>query len=244
LTFPQAAAFIIPGMPNQVPSPRQTVLIVDDHPVLRRGLTDVINQEPDLMVCGTATTCSAGRTAVAKWKPDLMILDLALGTENGLELIKELHHADRKLRMLALSMYDEKLYAERVLRAGARGYIAKAEPIPELLSAIRRVLGGETYLSPTMTRRLLSTMAPRAKPADTGLAKLSDREFAVLELLGKGLSPKAICQRLHVSAETISSHYRRLRDKLGLRSAVEMRRFAEQCFANGGGRIVRRRRGR
>lgn len=207
------------------------VLIVDDHPLMRDGLAFLIGNQPDLRVCGKAG--SAGATILAvddDPPPDLVILDLMLGSEDGLELIKQIRALRPGLLILVISMHDEWIYAERALRAGASGYIMKKEPPEEVLSAVHAVLRGEVYLSGRM-RVLLSQrgvtpdpcrfLVPQADPP------LSDRELHVFRLIGAGLSTKQIASELHLSGKTIETYRENLKVKLRLANARELLREAK-----------------
>jgi DNA-binding NarL/FixJ family response regulator len=198
-------------------SAKKSVLIVDDHPAMRHGLTEIFNQQSDLRVCGAAATAAEARDAVRALQPDLVLMDVTLGEDNGLELVKDLKVQVPGLPVLALSMHDESLYAERLLRAGALGYIMKAEPIPRLLQAIRKVLRGEMYVSERMANHLLrAAVKPAERTAATPVERLSDRELEVFELLGRGHSCAEIAAQLHLSRKTISAHRENIKRKLDL----------------------------
>jgi DNA-binding NarL/FixJ family response regulator len=199
------------------------ILIVDDHPVVREGLIRRINRQPDLVVCGEAGAAAEALKAIAGCRPDLVIVDLTLQDKGGLELIKDLQTRYPKLRVLVLSMHDEKLYAERALRAGAMGYVMKQEATEHVIEAIRRVLGGQVYLSESMAARLLGTFVA-GKPADAAspIESLSDRELEVFELVGRGLATGQIAGQLHVSVKTVEAYKGRLKAKLKLESAIEL----------------------
>jgi len=205
-------------------SGKRRVLIIDDHPVLREGLALVINQQHDLAVCGEAADARQAFGAIAKLKPDVALVDISLETSSGLELIKDAHAQFPKLIMLACSMHDEALYAERALRAGARGYIMKREPTGELLAAIRHVLTGELYTSRKMAGRMMRQFIsePAAAGPRPATELLSDRELEVFQLLGKGQGTHEIAQLLHLSPKTVSCYRQNIKTKLNLKSANEL----------------------
>jgi len=204
-------------------------MIVDDHPLVRRGLGQLINVEPDLMLCGEFASGEEALTGMEEVNPDLIVVDIGLKGINGIELIKRIRSRHAHPKMLVSSMYDESLYAERVLRAGARGYINKEEAPENVIKAIREVLTGGVYLSPLMKDRLLDVMIGGAEgseqsPVDT----LSDRELEVFSLIGRGLTTREIANRLHLSVKTIETHREHLRSKLNISSSAELMRHAVQ----------------
>jgi DNA-binding NarL/FixJ family response regulator len=212
-------------------SSRTRVLLVDDHPVMRQGMAAIINEEPDLIVCGEADGVRTAIAAAAQTRPDVALVDLSVVDGDGLELIRDLKNRFPDVRSLVLSMYDETVYAERALRAGARGYIMKAEAATTVMDAIRAVLRGDTYLSPRMiakrTTSLSSERAPspnRVKPA--GLESLSDRELQVLRCVGRGMSTREVAEELFISVKTVETHREHLKQKLGLVSSGELLRYA------------------
>lgn len=212
-----------PGKPA-----RLRVLVVDDHPIVREGLRHLINDEPDLAVCGEAGTAERARELVAKEHPDVAIVDLSLGLDDGLELVRSIATQHPDVRVLVLSMHDEMLYAERALRAGARGYVMKRGAMPDLLTAVRRVAFGKTHVSAEVAERLVDRLAshgPAPSPADPA-ELLSDRERQVFELIGRGLATREIAAQLSVSVKTIESHQARIKEKLGLRTGRELIRKA------------------
>lgn len=215
---------------SEAPPPGKTgIFIVDDHPVLREGLSRVIAQCEDLTVCGQAASALEALEALKHVAPGLIIVDIALGAQTGLELIKDLKIRFPLLPVLVYSMFDESLYAVRCLRAGAVGYVMKQEPPSTLLGAARQVLRGELYLSETMTRQMLTQFSqPRVTPEAMSVDRLTDREFAVFELLGRGHTTKEIAHLLHLSAKTVQTHREHIKRKLGLRDAVSLIRHAVQ----------------
>ena len=215
------------------PDGRKKVLIVDDHPLLRDGLAKVINQQPDLVVCGEAANARGGLAAVAKLRPDVAIVDLTMDDGNGLDLIKDLHARNPKLPILVLSMHHENLYAERAVRAGARGYVMKREPVGRVIAALRKVLGGHMALSEEIVSRLLG--APNHGPAaasDSPADVLSDRELEVFRLFGNGMGTRAIAKILHLAVSTVESYRSGIKQKLGLASATELVASAARFVAD------------
>jgi len=210
------------------------VLIVDDHPVVREGLTEVINQTSDLAVCGEADSAADALEVIGAADPDVAVVDLSLRDSRGLDLIKDIRVRFPKLRVLVLTMRDETFYAERALRAGARGYVTKDKGTEEVVGAIRAVLAGEVYLSRQMAARMLRSIVPGE---DTGgespTGRLTDRELEVFRMIGTGLSTSEIAGKLHLSVKTIESYRERIKDKLGLDGAAELLKRAIQ-WAHGG----------
>ncbi|MGO8679079.1 MAG: response regulator transcription factor [Limisphaerales bacterium] len=203
------------------------MLIVDDQPVMRQGLAQVIDHEPDLVVCGEADTASQALNSIAARKPDLVLADIALPDKSGIELIKDIQVYHPDLPVLVFSMHDESLFAERVLRAGGRGYIMKQADGRELVQAIRRVLAGHIYVSEKMSARILETFSGhRPESVDSPLERLSDREFEVFELVGQGSPTRLIAERLHISVKTVEVHRANIKKKLKLKNAIELVRCA------------------
>ncbi len=208
------------------PAPRR-VLLVDDHPVVREGLAGLINAEPDLRICGMAQDARQALEAVTTSSPELVVVDLMLRGSSGFDLIKDLVRQVPGLPLLILSIHDETLYAERVLRAGALGYVMKDEAMDTVLIAIRQVLRGEVYLSPRMLPRILRTLVKG--PADTDampLRSLTDRELEVLQFLGQGYTTRQIADTLHVSVKTVEAHRAHIMEKLHLEGAPALIRYA------------------
>jgi DNA-binding NarL/FixJ family response regulator len=205
------------------------IMVVDDHPIMREGLTRVIEEAADLTVCAQAESIERALELMETSEPDLVIVDIALGGQNGLELIKDVKVRYPKLPVLVHSMHEEQVYAQRSLRAGARGYLMKQEPAPKLLQAIRRVLAGEIYVSETMTRQMLHRMAGAGSGGDVSpVERLSDRELEVFELLGQGRKTKEIAHHLHLSVKTVQTYCEHLKEKLVLRDGTGLVRFAVQ----------------
>jgi DNA-binding NarL/FixJ family response regulator len=212
------------------------ILIVDDHPLFREGLRQLINHEPDLKVCGEFPDAESAREGVAELKPDLAIVDISLGGANGIDLIKSLKADHEELPVLVVSMHDESLYAERALRAGALGYVMKHEPAKTVKLAIRKALKGEVFLSERMSSSMLSRVVrgknePAASPIDT----LSDRELEVFQMLGQGKSVRQIAEDLGLSIPTINSFRNRIKEKLHLKSSTEVMLHAIQWLRDGVG---------
>jgi DNA-binding NarL/FixJ family response regulator len=212
-------------------SRKTRIFLVDDHPVVRIGLKELINQKPDLLVCGEAESAEAALQAILSLHPDLAIVDLSLQGAGGLGLIKDLKIRHPKLPVLVLSMHEESLYAERALRAGARGYVMKREARTQLESAIRRTVGGKIYLSKRMSDRLLELVTgPVQAKKGQPLEQLSDRELEVFEMIGRGKGTSEIAKLLHLSVKTIEGYRANIKTKLGLKSALELVRYALQCY--------------
>jgi len=199
------------------------ILLIDDHPVVRKGIAGALNAEDDLEVCGEAGNASAAKDAVSKLEPDLVVMDLSLGKDSGLELIKDLKAMHEDLAVLVVSIHDESLFAERVLKAGALGYINKQTALDHIVEAVRVVLRGKIYLSPEMSNRLLYQMASGSKPGgDSPLERLSDREMEVYRMLGEGKGTREIAKNLHLSMKTIETYREHIKDKLNLKDSNEM----------------------
>lgn len=204
---------------------KRKVLIIDDHVMVRDGVAEIINGEDDLTVCGTATTANEGLEALPKLKPDLVLVDITLPGKNGVEFIKDARAQNPELRILVMSMHDESLYADRVLRAGGRGYIRKQEGGEKLIEAMRRVLRGEIAVSEEMTGKLLEKFSGRTT-MDSPLEGLSDRELEVFQLIGQGKTMKEIGDELHLSPKTVEVHRAHIREKLRISSAAELISYA------------------
>ncbi len=201
------------------------ILIVDDHPLVRSGFAQLIGDCPDLEVCGEASDMSEALNQVEASKPDLAIIDLSLAGGSGLDLIEHIRTHDKKILMLVASMHDETLYAERVLAAGARGYINKQEAQESIIRAIRHVLSGKVYLSQHMTDRLLSGLVD-ANGEKRDIDSLSNRELQVFELIGQGVATGQMAEQLNLSVKTIETHQAHIKKKLGLGSAHELNQRA------------------
>jgi DNA-binding NarL/FixJ family response regulator len=215
-------------IPNKKDSPvsaskGRKVMLVDDHPVMREGLAQLINHEPDLTICGEYEDAAHAFAAISVLNPDLAIVDLSLKSSSGLELVKNSRASHPNLRILVLSMYDETLYAERALRAGAAGYIMKQEAVEKILGAIRQVLGGGVYLSEKMGSRLMRQwVGGKASETGSSMERLSDRELEVFGLIGQGKSTRQIAGHLRLSVKTIETHRAHIKEKLNLKDANEL----------------------
>ncbi len=202
---------------------------------MRHGLAQLIRMEPELNVCGEVGSAGEGLTAVGKLAPDLTIVDLNLPDKNGLELIKDIQVMYPATQTIVLSMQDESLYAERALRAGARGYITKETAAENLIQAIQRVRNGGIYLSETMASRMLEQVSgQRGKAGATGVEQLTDRELEVLEMIGKGTPTKLIAEKLCISARTVEAHRSHIKGKLSITDGPALVRYAVQWVENRG----------
>jgi len=203
---------------------RHKVLIVDDHPFVRAGLKQVIEDQPDFVVCAEAGTAPEALAALRQHAPDLAVVDLSLEGDNGLELIKKMRTREQRVRILVLSMHDESLHAERILRAGAQGYIMKRESPRLFLAAMRQVVNGQCYVSPAMAGRLTRHYAGRRKAEKAAPhQRLSNRELEVFLLVGEGHRRTEIAKLLSLSAKTVETHFERIKTKLGYQDAQELR---------------------
>jgi DNA-binding NarL/FixJ family response regulator len=207
-------------------TPSKRIFLVDDHPMMRQGIAQLIAEEKDLVVCGEAEDAPEALSRIEELKPDLAVVDITLRSTNGLELIKDLRLRVPATMILVISMHDESLYAERVLRAGGRGYIMKQEGGKKLMEAIRHVLAGGTYVSEKISARILDSFSGRRTGNSSPVENLTDREFEVFQLLGQGLSTKAIADKLHVSAKTVEVHRVNIKQKLKIATAPELIHFA------------------
>ncbi len=203
------------------------IMLVDDHPIVRQGLAESIGRERDLIVCAEAEDRAGALEAIERSMPDLIVIDLTLKNSSGMELIKDVQVRWPRLPILVVSMHDADLYAERVLRAGARGFITKQEAARDILAAIRRVLSGEIYLNEKTAATVLSKLAANRKTAgDCGIDLLADRELQVFEYTGEGLSIREIADRLGIDASTIETYRARIKEKLNLKSSSELLQLA------------------
>ena len=207
------------------------IFIVDDHPIVRRGLTQVINQEPDMIVCGEAENSQMTLEALKKGLPDAMIVDLSLKNESGIELIKDIKARYPTIMILVVSMYDEAFYAERVLRAGAKGYIMKQQISDLIAGAIRQIISGEVYLSSAMSAKFLKKITGGGKKEEalnSPMERLSDRELEVSRLIGSGLGTRQIAEKLSRSVKTIETYRDHIKQKLILKDSSELNQAAIQ----------------
>lgn len=211
------------------------IIIVDDHPMVRERLAEVIKSEPDLVICGEAETRLHALQLVAQIHPDLVLLDLNLKDSQGTEVIKDILAQEPKSRILVISMHDESLFAERAIRAGARGYITKQEATKNVLAAIRKVLGGELYIGEDLAKKLLANLAGGTHgPVIPSVDLLSDRELQVLRLLGQGRSTRQIAEDLRLEFSTVETYRNRIKEKLHLKDAVELLQYAIQWVQTSG----------
>jgi DNA-binding NarL/FixJ family response regulator len=232
-------------MKNNLPSPptqakpetaeKRRVFLVDDHPITRQGLAALINSEHNLVVCGEADSAPSAIEQIQKLAPDIALVDVTLKTTSGIELMKHLKALRPEMPVLMMSMHDESLFAERALRAGAKGYIMKLEPSARILAALRATLGGDLYLSEKMKDKMLSRIA-RSGTAEVTYAidSLSDREMEVFQLIGNGYGTRQIAERLHLSVKTIDSYREHLKLKLRLDGGTELVRHAIQWVKSEG----------
>jgi len=210
---------------------RRRVLIVDDHPIIRHGLRRVMDNEDDLMVCGEAETVRDARTAIRNLAPDVVIVDISLKRGDGMELVREVRAHHPQLPLLVLSMHDELIYAERMLAAGANGYIMKQAASEQFLVAIRRVLAGGIYVSEAVGNHMIQRCAARgaansANPVD----RLSNRELQILHMIGKGMSTRETAQSLNLSIKTVESHRQRIKRKLNLSTGSQLVQYAVNWY--------------
>ncbi len=208
---------------------KSRVFVVDDHPIVRQGLAMLVNREPDLTVCGEAEDAQTAMQAVTATKPDILVLDISLNGPDGLDLLKNVRTRHPDLPVLVLSMHDESIYAERALRAGAKGYIMKQEATDKVLVALRRILGREIYVSERIANRMLQHyIGSPAAGKPSSIADLTDRELEVFRLIGEGHSTRQIAEELHISVKTVESYQAHIKEKLSLRSARELVQHAIQ----------------
>jgi DNA-binding NarL/FixJ family response regulator len=210
-------------MPDKAAPPACKILLIEDHPMFREHLSALISRELGMSVCGEADNIQDAMRLIEEKQPDVAILDITLRGSSGLELLKDIKARGINLNVLVLSMHDEDLYAERALRAGARGYISKNEASKEVISAIHSVMKGDVYVSRTMNAKLLARMTQKRSPNQlAGMELLADRELEVFHLLGKGRSTREIADALHLGESTVETYRARIKEKLNLRSAAEL----------------------
>lgn len=214
-------------MNTKVGTRKSSIFLVDDHPIMRDGISQLINQQLDLEICGQASNAPEALNALNRIDPDLLLVDISLTGMDGIELIKIVKKRKGRLPMLVLSMHAEALYAERAIRAGARGYVMKHASAETLLTAIRKVLAGKVYLSAAMTEKFLEK-ATRDDLAgsESPVAGLSDRELEIFKLIGQGLRPQRISEELNLSIKTVETYYSRIKQKLGIKDAAELLQMA------------------
>lgn len=208
---------------------KKRILIVDDHPIVRRGLADLVNQETGLAVSGQAEDAHQAMEAIRAQEPDMVIVDISLKETSGLELIKDIKTRHPGLPVLTLSMHDESLYAERALRAGARGYIMKQQATEELIMAIRKVLDGQVYVSDTVAAKMVGKLVGGGPDIGaSAIDRLSDRELEVFRLIGEGHGTRQIAEKLHLSVKTIETYRAHIKEKLNLADSAELLQHAIQ----------------
>jgi len=211
-------------------SKKTNVFLVDDHPIVREGFASLINKQPDFHVCGQSTSADA-TSQIADAHPEVVVIDVTLRGAAGINFIKNLVALDPQLAILILSAQDELLYAERALRAGARGYIMKLAPVSEILNAMRKAINGKRYLSPTMQEILVDRLAGTASASQQSLDRLSDREMEVFQLIATGRNTREIAEHLKLSAKTIETYRANIKEKLKLRNGIDLVRAAVAMVA-------------
>ena len=211
---------------------KSRIIVVEDHPLLCAGLMQLIHNQPDLTCAGTADNTAAARQLVEECKPDLLLLDLRLKSGDSLELIKSLRVEHPEVKVLVLSQYDELIFAERALRAGASGYIMKENATDEVLRAVRKVLAGELYFSERVAAAVVQrTLREKPSASRIGVETLSDREMQAFQLLGASYSAREIAEQFHLSRKTVETHCEKIKHKLSLNSAAELKQFARKWAA-------------
>ena len=206
---------------------KNKILIVEDHPIFCMGMTELINQENDLFICGNADNVSSALKAIDKLEPDLVIVDLSLKSSNGIEIIKEIKRFKKKIPTLVLSMHDELIHAERCLLAGARGYVMKQEASESVVKAIHQILSGNIYVSQNIMAGILNKFQKQPESFQKPLIdRLTDREIEVFQLIGKGLSSGEIADQLNISVKTIGTYRERIKEKLSLKHGAELVKYA------------------
>ena len=207
--------------------PRRGILVVDDHPLFRKGVVQMLSNEPDLEVRAEAESSPAALEVLRRTPVDLAIVDIGLhGSTNGIELTKSIKAEHPQLPVLVLSMHDESLYAERALRAGASGYLMKREALDSVISAVRKVLDGDIFVSPAMQKKMIAEHVGANAQSRSGVEKLTDRELEVLQLIGEGNEVRDIASKLHISAKTVEAHRGHIKEKMNFANAREVARFA------------------
>lgn len=215
-------------------SVKTRIFIVDDHPLLRRGLAELINREADMVFCGEAEDSPSAMKSIAQIKPDLVIVDISLKGYNGIELIKNIKAFDQKIQVLVLSMHDESVYAMRVLKAGAKAYVMKQEVVDKVMEAVRRIRAGKVFVSERVASRMLDQVVVGGDPApDSPVDLLSDRELEIVNMIGSGLPTREIAGKLHISIKTVESHRARIKEKLNLQNAIQLVQFCVRWVEEG-----------
>jgi DNA-binding NarL/FixJ family response regulator len=211
---------------KQTTPKKSKVMIVDDHAIVRQGLAELINDQPDLVTCGEAESPPQALKVIGETKPDVAVVDVSLAGGDGIELCRQIHEQWPSIAILVLSMHDESLYAERVLRAGAMGYVMKQEPQETVMAAIRKVLAGETHLSDKIAAKLLRSFSGARAQDAPPLERLSDRELQIFRMIGQGRSVKDIADALFLSPKTVETHKEHIKQKLNLASSNDLLRYA------------------
>lgn len=204
------------------------IVLIDDHPIMRHGLAQLIRAEEGLDVIGEAGSAREGLDVVARLRPDLAVVDLTLPDKNGLELVKDIRALHPSTQCIVLSMHDETLYGERSLRAGARGYVMKEEAADHLVAAIHKIISGGLYVSEALNARMLEQVTGATRSKATGMDALTDRELEILALIGKGVATKIIASQLSISARTVEAHRAHIKEKLGMSDGAALVRYAVQ----------------
>lgn len=209
------------------------IIIVDDHPIVRKGVSELINQHDDLIVCAQAEDAYQAIQVIEEFKPDIAVVDISLKETSGIELIKDIKVRYPNLHILALSMHDEALYAERTLKAGARGYIMKAEATENIVTAIHKILAGQIYVSDKMAAKMVHKLVGGVPDRGTSaVERLSDRELEVFGLIGRGYGTRQISERLHLSIKTVETYRAHIKEKLSLADANELLQYAIQWVSS------------
>ena len=213
-------------MKKKITAQKKRILIIDDHPMMREGLARLIGLEPDLIVNAEVENAHQALDTIAASRPDLVLADIDLPDKSGLEFIKDVQAMHPGLLVLVISMHDEALYAERVLRAGGRGYIMKQEGGKKIMEAIRQILGGKIYVSEKMSSKILEVFSGKNSSGNSPIGQLTDREFEVFQLIGQGKSTREIAAQLHISVKTVEVHRVNMKEKLKVATAPELVRYA------------------
>lgn len=209
-------------IPFQISS-KTRVFMVDDHPLMRKGLGELINQQPDMIICGEADDAPEALKAIGQIRPDLVIVDISLKTQNGIELIKNIKALNPSIQILVLSMHDESIYALRVLKAGAKAYVMKQEVVDKVMEAIRRIRLGKVFVSERVAAQMLSQVVDGNDPSrESPVDALSDRELEIVTLIGNGTPTREIAKRLGISIKTVESHRAHIKEKLSLVNATQL----------------------
>ena len=228
MTVSNACLRMSPSQPGHIGNQRpvRRVLIIDDHPIVREGLRSIMDGEQDLSVCGEAETASEARIAIKKLNPDVVITEFSLKQGDGIDLVREVRAHHPQLPILVLSSHDEAIYAERMLAAGANGYIMKQAASEQFLGSLRQVLDGHIYVSEAVGNNMIHKFAGGPRRSANPIERLSNRELQILHMIGRGMSTRETAQALHLSVKTIESHRQRIKRKLNLNTGTQLVRFA------------------